>query len=243
MQRQVTTEPTTECPRCGGTGWAPSGEDAGGPLTRCACQLQARQRRRVAAAQVPPRYRHCALGNFSTLRNPSLEGALLKCTRYVEAFPQMRHGLLFVGPVGVGKTHLGVAVLMALVESHGIRGLFVDYRDLLRDIQESYNPVSETSEAQLLRPLLEADVLMLDELGARRPSPWVYDTVTHVLNDRYNREKVTLITTNYRDESDVDGGTLGDRIGERLRSRLYEMCDVVAMEGDDFRRSVKAVYR
>lgn len=242
MRPQSTTE-VEACPRCGGTGWAPRDGAAGSPVVRCDCQLQARQRRLVEAAHVPPRYRHCSLDNFSTLRNGSLEGALLKCTRYVDAFAQMHHGLLLVGPVGVGKTHLGVAVLMALVERFAVRGLFVDYRDLLRDIQESYNPVAETSELQVLRPLLDADVLLVDELGARRPSPWVYDTVTHVLNDRYNREKVTLITTNYRDESDVEGGTLGERIGDRLRSRLYEMCDVVTMDGDDFRRSVKAVYR
>lgn len=230
-----------ECPRCGGTGWAPPDGEPGGPVSRCPCQRPARRRRQVEAVRVPSRYRHCVVDNFDAL-NPSLEGALLQCRRYISDFRQQRRGLLFVGPVGVGKTHLAVAVLMALVEQHSVRGLFIDYRDLLRDIQDSYNPVSETSELQVLRPLLDADVLLLDELGARRPSPWVYDTVTHVLNDRYNRERVTLITTNYRDDSEVDGATLGDRIGERLRSRLYEMCREVEMQGDDYRKTIK-VYR
>jgi len=132
--------------------------------------------------------------------------------------------------------------MRSLMQEHGARGLFVDYRDLLRDIQDSYNPVSESSELQLLRPLLRADVLLLDELGARRPSPWVYDTVTHLLNDRYNNERPTIITTNYDDDG-PEGASLQDRIGERLRSRLYEMCDTVRMQGDDYRKLVRGVNR
>jgi DNA replication protein DnaC len=231
------------CERCGGTGWATPADDPGGAVVRCDCYHEARRHRRLELARIPRRYEHCTLDNFNADypgAHPNLAGAHLRCERYVEGFERLNHGLLFTGPVGVGKTHLAVAVLRGLIDRHGIRGVFVDYRDLLRDIQDSYNPVSETSELQVLRPLLAADVLLLDELGARRPTAWVRDTVTHIINDRYNREKITLITTNFSDQAGADGTTLEERIGDRLRSRLFEMCKLVEMAGSDYRREIKS---
>lgn len=235
------TAPAADCPDCGGTGWAPIDGEAGA-VRRCHCFLEGRAARRVAVARIPERYRRCTLRNFETDfkgADDTLEQARLLCERYVEAFPDVSYGLLFTGTAGVGKTHLAVAVLRELIEA-GVRGIFADYRDLLREIQDSYNPVSETSELQVLRPLLEADVLLLDELGARRPTAWVRDTVTHLLNDRYNRRRITLITTNYYDDPGPDKATLEERIGNRLRSRLHEMCRPIVMRGVDFRRHVKS---
>ena len=231
------------CEVCGGTGWAPQGDAPNSPVVRCECYVAARRERRMATARLPQRYQHCSLSNFEPDRpggHPNLVGAHLQCERYVESFEELSHGLLFTGPVGVGKTHLAVAVLRGLIDRYGINGIFVDFRDLLRDIQDSYNPVSETSELQVLRPLLAADVLLLDELGARRPTAWVRDTVTHIINDRYNREKITLITTNFSDKAGPDGATLEDRIGDRLRSRLFEMCKLVEMAGGDYRKEIKS---
>ncbi len=210
------TEPH-DCGDCGGTGWISSAEPDDRSVRRCPCHLQARQVRQVAQARIPRRYEHCRLGNFEAEypgANTSLGGAKLKCAKYVEEYPRLDYGLVFIGRPGVGKTHLAVGVLSALLDRYSIRGRFVDYRDLLRDIQESYNPVSETSELQVLRPLLEADVLLLDDLGARRPSPWVFDTVTHILNDRYNRKRMTLITTNFGDASAASGETASGGKGD-----------------------------
>lgn len=230
---------TASCEHCDGSGWI---ENEEGAVRRCECWLEDRMSRRLSAARIPPRYQHCTLENFDDSypgADRSLPSAKLHCEKFIEAYPQVRHGLLFAGPVGVGKTHLAVAVLRSIVRTSGQRGVFADYRDLLRQIQDSYNPVAETSELQILRPLLNADVLLLDELGARRPTAWVRDTVTHLLNDRYNREKITLITTNYGDESSDEAPGLDERIGERLQSRLFEMCKQVRMTGGDYRRAVK----
>jgi DNA replication protein DnaC len=91
-------------------------------------------------------------------------------------------------------------------------------------------------------------VLILDELGAQKPTDWVWDTVALILNTRYNDKRTTLITTNYPNaaaalarSSDkvIREETLGDRIGERMRSRLAEMCVEVEMRGSDLRQSVK----
>ena len=147
-------------------------------------------------------------------------------------------GLLLVGPVGVGKTHLAVAVLRELMDRYQIGGLFYQFGALLRRIQDSYNPISQTSEMTVLQPVFEAEVLVLDELGASKPTDWVRDTMMQIINTRYNDKRMTLFTTNYSDKrNDKDTSeTLEDRIGVPLRSRLYEMCRAVEIVGDDYRK-------
>ncbi|MHB1796355.1 MAG: ATP-binding protein [Acidobacteriaceae bacterium] len=157
-----------------------------------------------------------------------------------------------------GKTHLAVGLLREMVEQRGATGIFCDYRDLLKQIQNSYNPQVATTELEILRPVFEAEILLLDELGAVKPTDWVWDTVAHILNTRYNDKRTTLITTNYPNqasaliERDVPRyspanaaaramreETLGDRIGERMRSRVQEMCIPVIVQGQDFRQAVR----
>ena len=118
-----------------------------------------------------------------------------------------------------------------------MRRLASQFGALLRRIQDSYNPVSQTSELGVLGPVFEADVLVLDELGASKPTDWVRDTMMQIINTRYNDKRLTIFTTNYLDERLNDREeVLEDRIGTRLRSRLYEMCKTVVITGDDFRK-------
>jgi DNA replication protein DnaC len=167
----------------------------------------------------------------------------------VEEYPIEKAGLLLIGPIGVGKTHLAVGIIQELIRSKGVPCLFCDYRELLKQIQNSYNASVQTTELEILRPVFEAEILVLDELGAVKPTEWVWDTVSHVLNTRYNDKRTTIITTNFSDQpagqASVPRGaareeTLGDRIGERMRSRLHEMCRVVQMDGSDFRQRVQS---
>ena len=182
----------------------------------------------------------------------SLGRAHLTARKFVEAYPvdTAGKGLLFTGSIGVGKTHLAVGVLRRLVQERGVKGLFCDYRELLKNIQNSYNPQVNTTELELLRPVFAAEVLVLDDLGAQKPNEWVWDTVALILNTRYNDRQTTIITTNYLDLPAGGGAqtemeraareqTLGDRIGDRMRSRLAEMCVRVEMTGEDFRQTVK----
>jgi DNA replication protein DnaC len=87
----------------------------------------------------------------------------------------------------------------------------------------------------VLAPVYQAEVLVLDELGATVPTEWVRDTMYQIINKRYNDKKLTIFTTNYFDKAD-EGKRLEDRITYRLRSRLYEMCTSVVMDGEDYRR-------
>ena len=141
-----------------------------------------------------------------------------------------------MGTVGVGKTHLSVSILHGLIEK-GVPCLFYEFGALLKEIQDSYNPVSQTSELKVLAPVYEAEVLVLDELGAAKPTDWVRDTMMQIIGTRYNNRRLTIFTTNYMDaRRQAADETLEDRIGVRLRSRLYEMCRTVLIEGEDYRR-------
>lgn len=222
------------CERCFGTGMeVVSGRGA----RRCACRLSDLHRGLFEQAHVPRRHKECALSNYRPANdNPSQMLAFKQAHRLVREYPAIERGLLFAGPVGVGKTHLAVAILRGLAEK-GVPGLFYEYGSLLKEIQESYNPVSRTSEMSVLAPVYEAAVLVLDELGAWKPTDWVLDTMTHIIGRRYNDKKLTIFTTNYTDErQSPTGETLQDRIGVRLRSRLYEMCRTVLIDGEDYRR-------
>ncbi|MGD9714966.1 MAG: ATP-binding protein, partial [Thermomicrobiales bacterium] len=208
-------------------------------------------------ARIPRRYEHCELCNFDhDGPQASLAPGYLAAQRFVNDYPVDSTGLLLIGTIGVGKTHLAVAMVKELVKK-GTQCLFYDYRELLKEIQNSYNPSVNTTEMEVLRPIFEAEVLVLDELGAVKPSEWVWDTVSHILNTRYNDKRTTIITTNfkvlppsrYSTEAEKDRPqafrasreeTLGDRIGERMRSRLHEMCRVVDVQGSDYRRNMRS---
>jgi len=141
-----------------------------------------------------------------------------------------------MGPAGVGKTHLAVSIIKGLV-AKGFGGVFCEFGSLLKEIQDSYNPISKSSELKVLAPIYETELLVLDELGATIPTDWVRDTMYQIINKRYNDRKLTIFTTNYSDARRSDKEqVLEDRIGSRLRSRLYEMCIKVVMDGGDYRR-------
>ena len=246
----------SECPICGGVGQVRVMSETGVWGARpCECQAVEREQKRLASAHIPERYRHYTLDGYETAfqgAHPSLGQALLTARKFVDAYPvdTAGKGLLFTGSISVGKTHLAVGVLRRLIQERGVKGLFCDYRELLKSIQNSYNPQVQTTELDLLRPVFAAEVLVLDDLGAQKPNEWVWDTVALILNSRYNDKLTTIITTNYPDlqagggsQTDAERAareqTLGDRIGDRMRSRLAEMCVRVEMTGNDFRQTVK----
>lgn len=240
----------------------------------CDCTEGDRTERALARARVPERYRHCDFENFETDNdiegttpqqlaawNRSLAQAKLVVERFTSEFPvAAEHGLLLMGPCGVGKTHLGVAALKQIV-LRGHSGLFYDYRELLKQIQDSYNPESQATEMGVLEPVLASDVLVLDDLGSSKPSLWALETVGHVLNTRYNDKRVTILTTNFLDVDGAGGAatapsargagmraptvedSLTDRIGRRIRSRLYEMCRTIEIVAPDYRKEIRQASR
>ncbi|MFZ0738647.1 MAG: ATP-binding protein [Candidatus Acidiferrales bacterium] len=236
----------------------------------CNCTSDDRASRIFVRARIPERYRHCDFENFDTdlqydlgtppevaAWNRSLEQARLIVQGFARDFPAgTEHGLLLMGPCGVGKTHLGVAALQEIVK-RGHSGLFYDYRELLKEIQDSYNAESQSTEMGVLDPVLRTELLVLDDLGASKPSLWALETVGHILNARYNDKRVTIVTTNFLDADSaarpVARGSamrpsavedsLADRVGSRIRSRLYEMCRTIEIVAPDYRKEIRQAGR
>jgi DNA replication protein DnaC len=127
-------------------------------------------------------------------------------------------------------------VLRRVVTRTSARGLFYDTRDLLRVIRSTYNPLVRTAEMDILRPVMTADLLVLDDLGAEKTSEWVEETMNLIVNTRYNERRPTIFTSNYEDNPDEsEPDTLKARIGFRIHSRLHEMCEFLEFDGADYR--------
>jgi DNA replication protein DnaC len=224
------------CPICFGSGM----EIVAGKGARvCSCQKPSAKGGSFEKAKLPGRYAPCHFNSYIP-SDPSQVKALRLATQFTMEYPAVDRGLIFMGSVGVGKTHLAVSILKGLSE-RGFSCLFYEFGSLLKEIQDSYNSNTKTSELTVLAPVLNAEILVLDELGASKPTDWVRDTMAHIINTRYNDKKATIFTTNYPDERQNDREeTLEDRIGVRLRSRLYEMCKTIEVKGQDYRRKFDA---
>lgn len=220
------------CPLCYGSGM----EFIPGGVRPCKCRKQQSHSNLLEKVKIPRRYENCHFQSYK-VQNPSQQMAYNFASKLAMEYPAVERGLLLMGTCGVGKTHLAVSILKALTE-RGFSCLFYEFGSLLKQIQDSYNPNTQSSELKILANVFEAEVLVLDEIGASKPTDWVRDTMAHIINTRYNDRKLTIFTTNYLDERKTEKDeTLEDRVGVRLRSRLYEMCRTLKIEGNDFRKN------
>lgn len=245
------TQPAQACSACRGSGWLIKTQDGVESVVPCPdCRAQEHLRQLLKRAAIPPRYFDKGFEEYFFRKNTLQERALKSAIQYVENFPNVHRGLLFSGPCGVGKTHLSVAILKTLIQEKMVAGTFVDEAELLRRLQYSYGPGSPETEREVMLPLSEIDLLVWDDLGTGRPTEWVQETIRTVINHRYTHQKLTILSTNWplqpkaRSSSRSDQSntaikdTLEERIGRRLFSRIMEMCEVVRIDGPDFRTDI-----
>lgn len=233
---------STVCQTCRGSGWLVASGESGEEVERCPdCQGEVRRARLLQLAQIPPRYFNKGFDLYATQTDTQLAG-LKRAVDYVESFPDVDRGLLFVGPCGVGKTHLSVAIMKQLVQERMMTARFVDEVELLWQLKYSYGQDSPATEEEVLSPLTSVELLVWDDLGTGRPTAWVKDIIRMIINYRYTHKKQTIITSNWplRRNSAHNAvteteQTLEERIGRRLYSRIMEMCEVVTIKGPDAR--------
>ncbi len=192
---------------------------------------------RVAALKersgLSKRMKGYALDNFDHGLSKSTERAFAKVMDYIMGWSENREdgrGLYFCGDVGVGKTHLAVAVMNELISRKRVPSLFVAVPDLLDNLRGTYDDPRRNLD-EWMDAVKNAEFLVLDDLGSERPTPWVQERVFVIVNHRYRAELPTVFTSN------VGPKDLAAQLGDRTASRIIAMCDWISLEGADHRET------
>jgi DNA replication protein DnaC len=169
-------------------------------------------------AQIPKRFADKSFAGFRVENGPQ-QIALDACVGYVENFSKHRRDgrcMLLLGLVGTGKTHLSVAITKQLIDEHMVRAIYRTAGGILGDIKATYNDRQGLSEADILREVIAADLLVLDEVGATKQSEFELTTLFTIINGRYEQSRPTILVSN------LAPAELNDAIGMRCVDRIRE---------------------
>lgn len=224
------------CKKCRGSGWLPRKKDGRDYVVKCECRISESFLLKCRDANLPKRFLDCTLDHYyPDAAFPSQGIAKKAMEKFIEDYPAVLKGILLQGPVGVGKTRLLCTIATALIRRiPRIDILYIDWNDFNREIRANMGQYDTIND--LISRLAGVDLLLFDELGASAMTPWFMENVYYIFNRRYNDQKITLGATNYPDAVEEGQETLKQRLGERIRSRLYEMTDIIAIKGKDMRK-------
>ncbi|MCP4148691.1 MAG: ATP-binding protein [bacterium] len=228
------------CTKCKGTGWALEKKEDGTEMARkCECKKEDIIISRGTKANLPARFLGAELEwSLVDNSNPSQNKIKKIAQKFIRDYPAVENSLLLQGGIGLGKTSILCAIGYELIKKKNTDVYYIDWNDLVREMRtgEDHSVRDFTTINTLVQRLIAVELLLFDELGASKISPWVYDNIYYVFNRRYNNKKVTVCATNYLDRP-IDGKeSLTQRIGDRIRSRLYDMTKAYELKGSDFRR-------
>lgn len=136
--------------------------------------------------------------------------------------------LLVLGPVGTGKTHVVFAALRRYVDNGGTTPIKII---TAADMYAELRPRPGVDSEEVFTSYATVPLLFIDDLGAAKSSEWTEEINYRLVNYRYNHQLSSVITSN------VPARQLGAGLGERVASRLIEMCDRVVLQGQDRRRA------
>jgi DNA replication protein DnaC len=173
--------------------------------------------------------------------NRQNETAYEKALKYAENFEKYAQngtGITFEGSYGTGKTHLAVAIALALINK-GVPVICKTSIELLADIKRAYDSNSKVDEYAVLDVYKKAELLIIDDLGKEQVTDWSMPMLYSILNDRYEEMRPTIITTNYGEEQLIKHLTPKNSDSSTnaaaIVSRLHECNELIAMAWADWR--------
>lgn len=188
----------------------------------------------MGGVRLGPKIKRWSLATFPAADGNGRE-ALAAGRRWLEAYRAGdRRNLLIFGPVGTGKTGLGWGLIRELIEEDGVRCNGVVFRDLLDELRDGFRRRMQGDEVDY--PIRRSTVLLLDDLGAERATDFAREELAVLVEHRWQRDLVTVATTNYRPAELAARLGHDDRVvGERIVSRLMEGAAQIELRGGDRR--------
>jgi len=231
-----------KCRKCNDTGWEKLIKDKKEYLKKCTCRKLEILKDKCISANIPVKFAGYMLENFGTENgDESLIRLVDIANNFINNYPAGK-GIILHGETGRGKTHLLSAISTEIFKRYPASDIYyIDWNDMVREMKSGESHTFRDFQVinNTIDRMSKADLLIIDELGASSPSQWVRDNIYYIINHRYNRQKITLFATNYFDES-IDGRpTLKEKVGDRIRSRIFEMAKSYNLSGIDYRQKYK----
>lgn len=227
-----------DCPDCQDTGWIQPRVEPGQDVTtlprKCHCLLQEEIEDLYRVSGLTKPMQEQTFDRFDlTLYPPAVQGymedILTRCREFAQGIiaGEKVTNLLLMGGVGLGKTFLATAIANEVLVHHKV-AVYFTFPELVDVLRRQRLEDDEAGRWGMQR-LLESDLLILDDLGAEKPTDFVAEQLFNVLNYRINRQLPWVISTNLTPDD------LGEVYGDRIHSRLIGLSDVLILRGNDVR--------